>query len=124
MFGTVTLVQSSAGDLSGMNHADLVRRQREELQHAYLKGAQRLQWDAGRLAAERQRLLRNLLVWAVDRSPFWRARLAGRDLETFTEADLPSLPILTRVEMMEGFDRLVTVPGLTSDRVTEHLEQL
>jgi phenylacetate-coenzyme A ligase PaaK-like adenylate-forming protein len=94
------------------------------LQHAYLKGAQRLHWDAGRLAAERQQLLRNLLLSAVDRSAFWRERLAGRDLETFTEADLPSLPVLTRAEMMEGFDRLVTVPGLTSDRVTEHLDQL
>jgi len=107
-----------------VDHADVVRRQREELQHAYLRGAQRLQWDAERLAAERQRLLRNLLLRAVDRSPFWRERLGGRELETFTEADLPSLPILTRAQMMEEFDRFVTVPGLTFDRVTEHLAQL
>ena len=124
MFGTVTLVQSSAGDVSGMNDDDLVRRQRAELQNAYLKGARRLRWDAGRLAAERQQRLRDLLLWAADRSPFWRDRLAGRDLATFTEADLPSLPVLTRAEMMEEFDRLVTVPGLTLARVTEHVEQL
>ena len=84
----------------------------------------RLQWNADRLAAERQRLLRDLLLFAADRSAFWRARLAGRELETFTEADLPSLPVLTRAEMMEEFDRLITVPGLTLDRVREHLEQL
>ncbi|MGO8824848.1 MAG: hypothetical protein ACLQU9_06360 [Acidimicrobiales bacterium] len=84
----------------------------------------RLQWNADRLAAERQRLLRDLLLSAADRSPFWRARLAGRELETFTEADLPSLPVLTRAEMMEEFDRLITVPGLTLARVREHLEQL
>ena len=35
----------------------------------------------------------------------------------FTEADLPSLPVLTRAEMMAEFDRLVTVPGLTLARV-------
>ena len=116
------MVQSGAGDVSGVNPADLVRRQRAELQDAYLKGARRLRWDADRLAAERQRLLRNLLQWAADRSPFWRTRLAGRELATFTEADLPSLPVLTRAEMMQEFDRLVTVPGLTLARVTEHLE--
>ena len=84
----------------------------------------RLQWNAARLAAERQRLLRELLLFAADRSAFWRDRLAGRELETFTEADLPSLPVLTRAEMMEEFDRLITVPGLTLDRVKAHLEQL
>jgi phenylacetate-CoA ligase len=106
-----------------VNDADLVRRQRGELQNAYLKGARRLRWDAGRLAAERQQRLRDLLVWAADRSPFWRDRLAGRDLVTFTEADLPSLPILTRTEMMGEFDRLVTVPGLTRARVNEYVDQ-
>jgi phenylacetate-CoA ligase len=116
------LVQSRLGDVPGADDDGALRRQRAELQNAYLKGARRLRWDADRLAAERQQRLRDLLLWAADRSPFWRARLAGRDLATFTEADLPSLPVLTRAEMMEEFDRLVTVPGLTLDRVTEHVE--
>jgi phenylacetate-coenzyme A ligase PaaK-like adenylate-forming protein len=105
-------------------YEDLVRRQRAELQDAYLKGVRRLRWDAARLAAERERGLRELLRWAAEHSPFWQERLAGRDLETFTEADLPSLPILTRTEMMSQFDRLITVPGLTLARVQEHVEQL
>jgi len=105
-------------------YEQLVRRQRAELQDAYLKGVRRLRWDAGRLAAERERRLRELLRWAADNSPFWQARLAGRDLATFTEADLPSLPILTRAEMMQEFDRLITVPGLTLDRVKEHVDHL
>jgi phenylacetate-coenzyme A ligase PaaK-like adenylate-forming protein len=107
-----------------MSNDDRLRRQQAELQNAYLKGARRLGWDASRLAAERQRRLRNLLVWAADRSPFWQARLAGAELETFTEADLPSLPVLTRAEMMAEFDTLVTVPGMTLARVTEHVEHL
>ena len=81
---------------SGERYEQLVQRQRAELQDAYLKGVRRLRWDAGRLAAERERRLRELLVYAADRSPFWRERLAGHDLANFTEADLPSLPILTR----------------------------
>ena len=106
------------------HYEQLVRRQRAELQDAYIKGVRRLRWDAGRLAAERERRLRELLVYAADRSPFWKERLAGHDLENFTEADLPSLPILTKAEMMEEFDRLVTVPGLTRSRVQQHLDQL
>ena len=104
-------------------YAQLVRRQRAELQDAYMQGARRLRWSADRLAAERQRRLRELLVYAAEHSPFWRERLAGHDLANFTEADLPSLPVLTRAEMMTEFDRVVTVPGLTLARVQQHLDQ-
>jgi phenylacetate-CoA ligase len=110
--------------MSKGHYEELVRRQRAELQDTYLKGVRRLRWDASRLAAERERRLRELLVYAADRSPFWRERLAGRDLASFTESDLPSLPILTRAEMMEEFDRLVTVPGLTLARVQQHVDSL
>jgi phenylacetate-CoA ligase len=92
------------------------------LQDAYLKGVRRLRWDAGRLAAERERRLRELLVYAAEHSPFWRERLAGRDLANFTEADLPSLPVLTRAEMMAEFDRVVTDPRLTLARIQQHLD--
>src|SRR6516164_5725896 len=116
--------ERATGATSEGHYEQLVRRQRAQLQDTYMKGVRRLRWDAGRLAAERQRRLRELLVHAADRSPFWRERLAGRDLANFTEADLPSLPILTKAEMMEEFDRLVTVPGLTRARVQQHLDQL
>jgi hypothetical protein len=106
------------------HYKELVRRQRAELQDAYLKGVRRLRWDAGRLAAERERRLRELLLHAADRSPFWKERLAGLDLANFTEADLPSLPILSKAEMMSEFDRLVTIPGLTRARVKQHLDEL
>jgi phenylacetate-CoA ligase len=104
------------------NYEQLVRRQRADLQDAYLKGVRRLRWDAGRLAEERERRLRELLVYAAEHSPFWRERLAGRDLANFTEADLPSLPVLTRAEMMAEFDRVVTDPRLTLARIQQHLD--
>jgi phenylacetate-CoA ligase len=105
-------------------YEQLVRLQRAQLQDAYMKGVRRLRWDAGRLAAERERRLRELLVYAADRSAFWRERLAGHDLANFTESDLPSLPILTKAEMMAEFDRLITIPGLTLARVRHHVDQL
>ena len=114
----------ATGATSDGHYEQLVRRQRAELQDAYLQGVRRLRWDAGRLAAERERRLRELLVYAADRSPFWSERLAGRDLASFTEADLPSLPILTRAEMMAEFDRVLTVPGLTLARVQQHIDSL
>src|SRR5271168_838677 len=117
-------VQARATSVTSEGHYDqLVRRQRAELQDAYLKGVRRLRWDAGRLAGERERRLRELLVYAAERSPFWRERLAGRDLANFTEADLPSLPVLTRAEMMTQFDRVVTDPRLTLARIQQHLDQ-
>ncbi len=62
-------------------------------------------------------------MWAADHSAFWRERLAGRDLARFTESDLPSLPVLTRAEMMKEFDQVVTDPRLTLARVQQHLDQ-
>src|ERR1700751_6187605 len=87
---TMARVQARAtGATSGGHYEQLVRRQRAELQDAYLKGVRRLRWDAGRLAAERERRLRELLVWAADRSPFWRERLAGRRSGGFTPPHPP-----------------------------------
>jgi phenylacetate-CoA ligase len=114
---------TTATDVTTDRHYEqLVRRQRAALQDAYLKGVRRLRWDAGRLAAERERRLRELLAHAAEHSPFWRERLAGRDLANFTEADLPSLPVLTRAEMMAEFDRVVTDPRLTLARIQRHLD--
>ncbi|UMB69914.1 phenylacetate--CoA ligase family protein [Mycobacterium paraterrae] len=106
------------------SYEQLVRRQRAQLQDEYIKGVRRLRWSAERLAAERERRLRDLLVHAAEHSPFWRDRLAGHDVAAFTEADLPSLPVLGKAEMMAEFDRLVTVPGLTLDRVRHHVDEL
>jgi len=117
----MTMVVSAKTD---GRYEQLVRRQRAELQDAYMKGVRRLRWDAARLAAERERRLRELLVFAADRSPFWRERLAGHDLANFTESDLPSLPVLTKAEMMKEFDRVVTDPRLTLARVRRHVEEL
>jgi phenylacetate-CoA ligase len=118
---TLTIAPELTPDI---RYQQLVRRQRAELQDAYIKGVRRLRWDAGRLAAERERRLRELLLHAAEHSPFWKQRLAGHDLANFTEADLPSLPVLTKAEMMANFDRIVTVPGLTLDRIRTHVDQL
>jgi phenylacetate-CoA ligase len=105
-------------------YQELIAQQREDQSNQFLLSVRRLTWPAERLAAERERLLRELLQWSFEHSDFWRERLAGHDLATFTEADLPSLPILTKKEVMANFDRVVTDPKLTLDRVNDHVNHL
>jgi hypothetical protein len=62
---------------------------------------ERLGWDAERLAAWQSAGLRRLLGHAIEHSPFHRARLRGVDPSRFDLADLPSLPVMTKAEMMD-----------------------
>lgn len=105
-------------------YEELIVKQREEQFSQFLLSVRRLNWSSERLASERQRLLRDLLQWSFEHSDFWRERLAGHDLANFSEADLRSLPVLTKKEVMANFDRIVTDPNLTLERVNEHVNHL
>jgi phenylacetate-coenzyme A ligase PaaK-like adenylate-forming protein len=82
---------------------------------------ERLGWPAGRLAAGQRDRLRTLLAWAKEYSPFHAARLRGIDPGRFELADLPRLPVMTKAEMMEGFDAVATDRRLTREAVERHL---
>lgn len=58
-----------------------------------------------KIKAKQERRFRTLLAHAVAYSPFYRRRFAGIDI---TRCALEDLPILTKAEMMENFDDLVT----------------
>ena len=59
-----------------------------------------------------------LLVFAAERSPFYRRRFAGIDLR---HCDLADLPTLTKAEMMDCFDDLVTDRRITRAGVEQFL---
>ncbi len=80
--------------------------------------------DGDALTALQTRRLRQVLRAASDRSPFHRSRLAGVDLDSVTIADLGSLPVMTKAEMMASFDEAVTDPRLTLSVVNRHLESV
>ena len=82
---------------------------------------QRLPWDAGRLAVHQRERLRALLACAVERSPFHARRLAGIDPGRFELADLARLPVMSKEQMMAGFDELATDRRLTRARTEQHL---
>jgi len=106
------------------NYAELLARQRAEVTDGLFSAVRRLRWSADRLAAERERRLRELLSWSVERSTFHAARLGDIDANRFTEADLPSLPIMTKTDLMDNFDEAITDPALTLDLVNTHVDKL
>jgi phenylacetate-CoA ligase len=82
---------------------------------------QRLPWDAGRLAAHQRERLRELLACAIERSPFHARRLAGIDPGRFDLGDLAGLPVMSKQQMMAGFDELLTDRRITRARAEAHL---
>jgi phenylacetate-coenzyme A ligase PaaK-like adenylate-forming protein len=63
--------------------------------------------------------LRRLLAHAVQHAPFHRRRLAGIDVERFDPVDLPTLPAMTKAEMMAELDDVFTDRRLTRPLVEE-----
>jgi phenylacetate-CoA ligase len=81
----------------------------------------RLDWDARRLAAHQRDRLRALLAHALQHSPFHARRLSGIDPDSFELADIPRLPVMTKDELMAGYDDVLTDRRLSRARVEEHL---
>jgi phenylacetate-CoA ligase len=74
---------------------------------------ERMSLDAGQLRDWQRDRLRRLLAAAIARSPFHARRLHGVDPERFELADLPGLPVMTKTQMMDHFDDLISGQVLT-----------
>ena len=99
-----------------LRHAKLFR----ELMPAYLT---RLEWDTATLQRHRMRELRRVFASARD-TPGYRRRLGQIDPATATEADLASIPPVTKAELMTNFDDFLTDRRLSQDVVEGHLANL
>ena len=101
-------------------------RLRAQFQTALLAGIpehlQRLTWNAEQLRAAQHDRLRRLLAHAVTHSPFHRRRLAGVDLDRLEPADLSSLPVMTKADMMAALQEVFTDRRLTRDLVEQALD--
>jgi phenylacetate-CoA ligase len=84
----------------------------------------RLDWSADRLAEHRTTELRRLLRVAKDLSPWHRKRLADVDPDEIDQHTLERLPTMTKDDLMEHFDEIVTDDRLRLDIVESHLETL
>ena len=101
--------------------AALPARVSAELDRRLRPYAARLGWDAGQLAAHQRERLRELLGHAAQHSPFHARRLRGLDLSRFEVGDLARLPVMTKAQMMAGFDDIVTDRRLSRRLVEQHL---
>ena len=84
----------------------------------------RLRRSAEDQRAHRERRLRAAIADAKERSPWYRTRLAHIDPATVTESGLPSIPAMTKQDLMENFDGILTDPRLSRAVVEEHLDRL
>jgi phenylacetate-CoA ligase len=76
---------------------------------------ERLTWPLERLHRLRDERLRALLGTAKARSPWHAKRLAGVDVDTVTGANLAAVPTMTKTDVMEHWDEIVTDRRLTLD---------
>lgn len=83
----------------------------------------RIGWPVGRLEEERTAALRALLTAAVARSPWHRQRLEGLDTGSMSVGDLVDLPVMTKTDLMDNFDSIVTDRRLTRWLCEEHLDR-
>ncbi|MFC3080387.1 phenylacetate--CoA ligase family protein [Phenylobacterium terrae] len=106
---------------------DDLEHYRRRLQAKVFAGAfehvARLGWSAERVAARQAAGLRALLAHAQALSPFHARRLKGVDAEAFRLADLPRLPVMTKADMMAGFDEVPTDRRLTRAAVEQALAE-
>lgn len=73
----------------------------------------RLSWSPDQIKAERQRALRETLAFSKAKSSWHARRLAAVDIDSFAEADLARLPVMTKSDVMLNWDEVVTDKRLT-----------
>lgn len=82
---------------------------------------ERLQWSADQIAEHQRVALRELVRVALTASRFHAERLAGVDPDRFELEDLRHCPVMTKSEMMDAFDDVVTDRRLRRADVEAHL---
>ena len=93
------------GDLRDRIQADIFAGLPAHFRRMGMAPDQLRDWQRGRL--------RRLLAAAMQRSAFHARRLRGVDAAGFELADLPSLPVMTKTQLMDHFDEVISVRLLT-----------
>src|SRR4051794_11782131 len=106
--------QSSSYEDRRLEHLAAMRQQVP----GYLE---RLTWSQEQLRAYRESRLRALLQTARERSPWHRERLGHIDIATLSEDDLAKIPVMTKHDLMNNYDQIVTNPSVNLDFLESHL---
>jgi phenylacetate-CoA ligase len=73
----------------------------------------RIDWTREQIERHQTQRLRSLMAYAMQRSPFHARRLHGIDPSVVTAADLAGVPMMTKSQVQDEWDDIVTVPDLT-----------
>ena len=115
-------------DMRARNTADEFDSDRQRHLQAFAERlpveAERLTWPLERLHRLRDERLRALLRTAKTRSPWHAKRLAGVDADAVAGADLAAIPTMTKTDVMEHWDEIVTDRRLTLELAEAHLERV
>jgi phenylacetate-CoA ligase len=96
----MTTAELAFGEVRQRFQADLAQRLPSHIA--------RVAWSAEQIANHQEEQLRLLLAHAIENSPYHARRLRGVDPDRFMLSDLPSLPVMTKADMMANFDDVVT----------------
>ncbi len=105
-------------------YEDTRQRHIEHLLGQFAEHFERVGWSAERLREERTMRLRELVRFAIERSSWHRARLRDVNVETLDEETLRELPVMTKRDLMGGFDEIVTDPAVRLADVNAHVGAL
>ena len=84
----------------------------------------RLSWSRVQIDAYQTGVLRDLLRHAQAHSPWHARRVAHIDASTATMDDILRIPTMTKSDLMENWDEIVTVPGATRRGAEEALRSM
>lgn len=84
----------------------------------------RLAWSRDQVLEEQRRALRKMVRLAQEGSPFYAKRIGHLESSTMELSDLEKIPPLTKADVMENWDDLVTDRRLKLADMNIHLSQL
>jgi phenylacetate-coenzyme A ligase PaaK-like adenylate-forming protein len=111
-------------DTTGDHFEEIAATARQQLLGVVPEQVTRLHWDAASLAQYRSARLTETLSFAAEQSPWHAGRLSSLDLEAVTPKDLTSLPTMTKADLIDTWDRIVTDPRLSLDAARQHLARV
>jgi phenylacetate-CoA ligase len=119
------MLSTATSPLDSRPHDSGIACLRDGLQADLLSGYDdliaRTAWDRARLRSHQRNRLRGLLRTAATRSAFHAGRLAGLEIDAVQPDDLSALPVMTKADLMDHWDDVVTDPEVTLAATEEAL---
>ncbi|KTC99218.1 phenylacetate--CoA ligase family protein [Legionella feeleii] len=90
----------------------------------HLTGQSELDDKVAQQIERKNEMLRNLLTYARQNSPWYRKILKNVSIDTMTCDHLRELPTITKTTFMENWDDIVTDKSLNLKKVSQHLNKM